>query len=114
MSKLETYQKVVMSIIEEYASYKPAYTQNIDNQIIADYKNNHFQLIRIGWSEDEDFIYQLIFHFDVKPEGKIWIQANWTDVDIAAELLQRGVEKSDIVIGFQPPSYRQYTGYAVA
>ena len=114
MSKLEKHQKIITAILEEYASYKPAYTQNIDNQMIVDYQNNHYQLTRIGWSEDEDFIYQLIFHFDIKSDGKIWIQANWTDLDIAAELIAKGVDRNDIVIGFQPPSYRQYTGYAVA
>jgi hypothetical protein len=114
MSKIETYQKIVMAIIEEYASYKPANVQEVDNQILADYYRNHFQLVRLGWNEEEDFIYHLIFHFDIKPDGKVWIQANWTDVDIAAELIQQGVDRNDIVIGFQPPSYRQYTGYAVA
>lgn len=114
MSKIENYQQIVMSILEEYASYPAVDTQNTDNQVIADFKRNHFQLVRIGWDEDEDFIYNLLFHFDIKSDSKIWIQANWTDTDIASELVKRGVERSDIVIGFQPPSHRPYTGYAIA
>lgn len=114
MSKIETHQQVVLSILEEYALLKPANVQKVDNQIIADFKRNHFQLVRLGWDDDEDFIYHLIFHFDISPDGKVWIQANWTDQDIATSLVERGIEKSDIVIGFQPPSDRQYTGYAVA
>ncbi|ADB37595.1 XisI protein [Spirosoma linguale] len=113
-NKIETHQQIVMSILNEYAAIKPAHVLDVDNQVIADYHNNHFQLVRLGWDEEEDFIYHLIFHFDIKPDGKVWIQANWTDIDIATELMERGVEKSDIVIGFQPPSHRQYTGYAVA
>ena len=114
MDKIKTYQRIVMSILEDYASYTSSSRSNIENQVIADFERNHFQLVRIGWDEDEDFIYQLIYHFDIKPDGKVWIQANWTDEDIASELVKKGVEKSDLVIGFQPPSHRPYTGYAVA
>ena len=30
------------------------------------------------------------------------------------ELLRRDVPASDIVLGFHPPEYRQYTGFAAA
>lgn len=69
--------------------------------------------MRIGW-RDKQFIHNTVFHFDIKANDKIWIQANWTDVDIAADLVKRGVEKDDIVIGFQPARYRPYSGYATA
>ncbi len=104
----------MMSVLEDYVSYTSSDCYSVENQIIADIERKHFQLVRIGWDEDEDFIYQLIYHFDIKPDGKVWIQANWTDEDIAAELVKKGVEISDLVIGFQPPSHRPYTGYAVA
>lgn len=52
-------------------------------------------------------------HFDIK-DGKIWIQQNMTDVDLAQELLDLRVEKEDIVLGLQPPYKHPYTGYGVA
>ena len=114
MQKNEKYQQIIVSFLEEYAVYKPVNLPNCDNQVIADFERNHFQLVRIGWDDDETFVYHVVFHFDLKPDGKIWIQANWTDLDMAQELMERGVEKMDIVIGFQAPRHRQYTGYAVA
>jgi len=69
-------------------------------------------LLTIGWDKDK-FIFHVVFHFDIKAE-KIWLQVNWTEIDIAAELVEMGVPKEDIVIGFQPPYARPYTGYAVA
>jgi hypothetical protein len=51
-------------------------------------------------------------HLDIK-NGKIWIQQNTTEVDIAAELLEMGVPKQDIVIGFHTPKMRQLTSFAV-
>ena len=52
-------------------------------------------------------------HLDIKG-GKIWIQWNGTEDDIAAELVALGVPKHDIVLGFHTPLLRQYTEYAVS
>jgi XisI protein len=52
-------------------------------------------------------------HLDIK-DGKIWIQWNGTEDDIAAELVALGVPKHDIVLGFHTPVLRQYTEYAVS
>lgn len=37
-----------------------------------------------------------------------------TEDGIAPELIQSGIPKEDIVLGFHEPSIRQYTGFAVA
>jgi XisI protein len=51
-------------------------------------------------------------HLDIK-DGKIWIQQNNTEREIAEELVGMGVPKSDIVIGFHSPFKRKFTDYAV-
>ncbi|MEZ4849172.1 MAG: XisI protein [Bacteroidia bacterium] len=76
--------------------------------MIFDTENNHFLLMDIGWDKDR-FFHDCVFHLDIK-DGKIWLQQNWTDADIAGELVDTGVPKSDIVIGFQPPKVRAFTG----
>ncbi len=48
---------------------------------------------------------------DIK-QGKIWIQHNGTEIGIADELVKLGVSKEDIVLGFQAPYKRKYTGFA--
>ncbi len=47
-------------------------------------------------------------------DGKIWIQYNGTEFDIAQELRDKGVPASDIVIGFHPPYIRSQTIYSAA
>jgi hypothetical protein len=47
-------------------------------------------------------------------DGKVWLQANNTDLRIAERLEEAGIPKSDIVLDFQPPHVRPYTEYAVA
>jgi hypothetical protein len=46
--------------------------------------------------------------------SKIWIQINNTKLDIGQALVEKGVPKEDIVIGFQPVYIRQISGYAIA
>ncbi|WP_293064495.1 element excision factor XisI family protein [Okeania sp. SIO2B3] len=36
-----------------------------------------------------------------------------TEIRIAQELVERGVPKEDIVLGFQAPEMREYTDYGV-
>ncbi len=52
-------------------------------------------------------------HLDIKNE-KVWIQINNTELDIGQALVEMGIAKEDIVIGFQPVYIRQISGYAVA
>lgn len=113
-SKINTYQSILLKLLEEEAKHVPVNVQEVENEIVADTTRNHFQLLMLGWENEHKFFHNTIFHFDIKPDGKIWIQVNNTDIDIGAELVERGVEKSDIVLGFKPARYRPYTGYGVA
>ncbi|MDM8560746.1 element excision factor XisI family protein [Candidatus Parabeggiatoa sp. HSG14] len=49
---------------------------------------------------------------DCIKNGKIWIQHNWTELGIAKEFITLGVPNDDIVLGFQYPYKRKYTGFA--
>ena len=53
-------------------------------------------------------------NFYSKKSGKVWIYANWTEIDVAEALIERGVLSSDIVLGFQPKYVREVSGFAVA
>ncbi|MGB3534591.1 MAG: element excision factor XisI family protein [Microcoleaceae cyanobacterium] len=53
-----------------------------------------------------------MLHLDII-NGKIYIQQNNTEQDIAPILVEFGVPKEDIVIGFHSPFKRQFTEYAV-
>ena len=52
-------------------------------------------------------------HLQIR-NGKIWIQHDGTDRPVADALLEAGVPKEDIVLGFHPENVRQYTEFAVA
>ncbi|BAY94981.1 XisI protein [Tolypothrix tenuis PCC 7101] len=111
MEKLENYRQYIQNILTQHGKYKYNH-EEIENQLIFDTIHDHYQLMRIGWN-GLSRVYHSIIHFDIK-NGKIWIQQNMTDIDLAQELLEMGVPKEDIVFGLQPPYKRPYTGYGVA
>jgi hypothetical protein len=113
-NKIAKYQNILISYLDELALERnSALGRKLEYQAIADVVRNHFQLVRLGWIENKYFHFVLM-HFDIKPDGKIWFQLNNTEIMVDQALLQRGVEKTDIVLGFQPEYARAQTDYAVS
>lgn len=113
MEKIKTYQTLITQLLEEYASVKPANLHSQEYQIIADTVRNHFELVSLGWEKNRFFHYAIL-HFDIKPDGKIWLQINNTDTDVTLFLCEKGVPKTDIVLGSISPHLRIYSGFAIA
>lgn len=114
MDKIKQYQQYLKEILEENApiSYTEKY-EEYDVQVITDYENNHFFLMRMGWDGLKRFHYCVI-HADIKPDGKIWIQHDNTEYSVANELVDKGVPKSDIVLAYQAPYRRKFSEFAIA
>ncbi|MFN0036953.1 MAG: XisI protein [Saprospiraceae bacterium] len=114
MDKVKKYQEILVGLLQEYAVFLAGSNSPVKPQVIADREGNHFQLMKSGWDAvSQRFVFGILFHFDII-EGKIWLQLNNTEFYIADELEERGVPKSDIVLGFQPPVARQERELAVA
>jgi hypothetical protein len=111
MANLEQYSQNVQKLLQEYAAFSKD-EQEVETELIFDTARNHYQLVHVGWQNDRR-IYGCIIHLDIK-DGKIWLQHNGTENDIAEELVEMGVPKTDIVIGFHSPFKRQFTEYAVS
>lgn len=101
MEKVKRYQQAILKILEEYAAIKSPFMPDVENKVIADTKNHHYQLVRIGWYKDRH-VHYTVFHFDIVG-GKIWIQENRTDVKIHEELEDAGIASEDIISGLQHP-----------
>ena len=111
-NKIETYEKIIVATLNEYADAFNQQKNGVEAKVIADYAGKHFQLLNCGWRNDA-YQFYVIFHFDILND-KVWVQENRTEMEVAEELVERGIPKSDIVLGLQPPEYRKLTGFAVA
>ena len=114
MDNLELYQKAIKDILLEiYNLGKSSINrEGVDSQYVFDTQNNHYILIDVGWKKRE-YIYASFVHIDIK-DGKIWIQRNNTEFDLAELLVEKGVKKEDIILGLHSPFMRQFSDYGVA
>ncbi|MBW4670940.1 MAG: XisI protein [Cyanomargarita calcarea GSE-NOS-MK-12-04C] len=113
MERLEKYRNIIYELLTSHAAYSYSEAESdVECQVVFDRENDHYQILDVGW-EGLNRIYNCSIHIDIK-DGKIWIQRNMTEADLAQELLEMGVVKEDIILGLHPPYKRPYTGYGVA
>ncbi len=113
MNKTNTYEQIIIEELEKYANDWNKNDTPVRTQAIIDTKGKHYQLVRLGWKTDSDYVHYCVFHFDII-DGKVWIQENRTDILIAEHLVKNGINKQDIVLGLLPPHVRKDTEYAAA
>lgn len=104
------YSKIIQEILTQHSVNDGHFGTEI--QLIFDAKRHHYQILNIGWKEQQR-IYGAIVHVDLK-DDKIWIQRDGTEIGIANQLIAAGVPKQDIVLGFQAPYKRSLTDFAVS
>ncbi len=78
---------------------------------VFDEQRQRYVLVDIRWREDVQ-CYTVPLHLEIV-EGKIWIEHDDTEEGIATDLLEAGVPKEDIVLGFHPQELRPYTEFGV-
>jgi XisI protein len=111
MDKTARYRQMIQSYLTRFASI-PNLEEGIQDRTLFDPQNDSYAVIAEGW-DGEERVHFVVAHLEII-NGKIWIQADNTDVAIARELEAVGVPKSDIVLGFRAPSVRPFTEYAAA
>jgi hypothetical protein len=111
MDRLDEYRGFIQKILDSYAQIPYQYGE-IKSSVIVDREQNNFLLMHEGW-EGAKRIHDCIVHVEIR-DGKIWIQQDGIETGITAELVELGVPKYLIVLGFHPYHVRQHTGYAIA
>ena len=104
------YRQLIKHILADYAKYKPAYG-DIESKVIFDDEHGRYTLLEVGW-DDNQYVHGSIIHVDIIND-KIWIQYDGTEEGIAHDLVDAGVPKEKIVLGFRPERLRPHTGFAV-
>lgn len=111
MDKLNNYRQIVRQLTEEYAQHKPSHGE-IEAEALIDTEKDHYQVMHIGWDQQRR-VYGAVIHMNIVGE-KIWIQYEGTNRPVAERLLEAGVPREDIILGFYPSRVRQYTDFGVA
>jgi hypothetical protein len=112
LRKTAKYEKAIITVLNEFADFWRS-SRGVKNQVVID-KGNHVYLLNIfGWQNGESYVHTIAFHIQII-DGKVWIHQNNTEAMIADELIEKGVAKEDIVLGFLHEMDRAYSGFATA
>ncbi|MBR8834700.1 MAG: XisI protein [Stigonema ocellatum SAG 48.90 = DSM 106950] len=111
MDILDIYRQIIQNILAKYVDIQYA-NGDIYNETIFDHDRNRYLVMSLGWQRVKR-IHGCLIHIDII-DGKVWIQRDGTEDGIANELVEAGIPKKHIVLGFYQPNVRQYTGFAVA
>lgn len=110
-NRLNAYRNIIEQTLMEIANYIPQDSQS-PHKTVFDRNSDSYALIEAGWIDNQR-VHQFIIHIEII-NGKVWVQADNTDLNITRELEHAGIPRNYIVLGFQPPAVRPFTEYAAA
>ncbi len=108
--QLATYRTLIEQVIHHYSKFKPI-IGDVEREISFDRERDHYHLFTLGWNGHQR-IYGCLIHIDIR-DGKIWIQYDGTETGVANDLVERGVDKQQIVLAFQSETLRRYGEFAI-
>ena len=111
MDKLNHYRKIIQDILAKHAQFQPSHGE-IEPIQICDLEHDNYLLMGLGWDRTGR-VHNVVFHLRIK-DGKIWVEWDGIEQGVTQELLEAGVVKEDIVLGFYRPERRALTGFSVA
>ncbi len=109
MGKLANYRDLLKQFFREEAGRYRG--EGVEQEAVIDDALDHYELMVHGFQEERR-VHCCLLHADIR-NGKIWIQHDDTDRWIVDWLVEAGVPKSDIVLGYIPPIKRKSTEFAV-
>ncbi|MDY6782316.1 MAG: XisI protein [Cyanobacteriota bacterium] len=113
MEKLNRYRKLIKKTLTEYHEWVSNTPQDgIEECIAFDEIRDHYFWFHTGWNGKER-VEGIAVYLRIR-NGKIWVEEDWTKQGIVNDLLSAGVPREDIVLGFQHPSKRPLTEFAIA
>jgi XisI protein len=115
MDKLEKYRNSIKILLEEFTKIKYANPEivEIKNKTVFDTERDRYLVMSEGWERSGRRIHGCLVDIEII-QDKVWIQRDGTDYGIARDLMDAGIPKEEIVLGFKEPTVRPYTGFATA
>ncbi|MBE9007261.1 XisI protein [Fortiea sp. LEGE XX443] len=124
MDTLTDYRNIIQEIIKKYynltnsqsakttdSTISDRTSPNITDRLILDAERDQYLWLRCGWDGKKRVQY-IVLYLQIQ-NGKIWVEEDNTDLGIVDDLLAAGIPKTDIILGFQHPSKRAFTEFAI-
>lgn len=104
-----SYPEIIKKALSDYVKFF-ARGGVTSMQTLFDDTQKSYLVLNLGWRGDK-YIHNTAIHIDII-NGKIWMQNDHTEDGIATDLLEAGVPRENIVLGFRHPKVRPYTDFA--
>ncbi|MFB2918322.1 XisI protein [Aerosakkonema funiforme] len=118
MDTKQTYRRLIEEILIGHTKIPYAHG-DIQFETVFDREQDRYLLMILGREKvGGDFpsttrrVHGCLLHIDII-NGKIWIQRDGTEYGVANQLVEAGVPKEHIVLGFRDPEFRKITDFAV-
>jgi len=114
MDHLNIFRAAVRQVLLQYADLEKQGppTPGVETFCAFDEERDQYLVLRVGWAGQRR-IKGVVLHVRIH-EGKVWLEENGTDREIASEMIALGVPPEVIVLGFHHPSLRGPISSAVA
>lgn len=113
MDRIEQLRHAIEKVLTETLAFlNSGADPGIEYKLLLDQAHDSYALIAIGFSNKRR-IHHFLIHMEII-NGKVWLQTDNTDFEIARDLEKAGIAKSEIVLGFHEPKLRPHTEYAAA
>ena len=113
MDSVTQYRDIIKSLLFEYQTLaEQSSSQGIETQLALDEQRDQYLWLRTGWDTVRR-VRGVSIYIRIK-DGKVWVEEDWTDLEVVDALIKAGIPEADIVLGFHPPEARQHTEFAVA
>jgi hypothetical protein len=113
MDKLSRYRELVKRLFNEWSTFiNRSRDKSVETQCVFDDDHDQYLLVSLGWTNRRR-VRHVLLHVRLR-DGKIWVEEDGPEEDIANELLREGVPHQDNVLAFHPPEMRRPTEFASA
>ena len=110
MDSITKYYQIIYPILKEYADLPYRYGK-VKRHLIVSEDKLHYLFLTWGW-ENGRRLHGCIVHLEIIGD-KIWIHEDGLEDGMANDLVNAGIPKSKIVLGFHPAEVRSHTEFAV-
>jgi hypothetical protein len=112
MDRIDEYRKLIRGILTDHARIPFAHG-DLRCETVFDAESDRYVLLVFGRDHDRRRVNVPLIHVEII-DGKIWVQNDGTEYGVAQELVDQGVPKDRIVLGFMAPERRKFSEFAVA
>jgi len=111
MDPMTDERAIIRRCLQEYVDIRYL-NGDIHNETVFDEENGRYLVVSQG-RMGKKRVHGCLLHVEII-DGKIWIQRDGTEDGIADELVEAGIPRSRIVLGFWDPEARKLGDFAAA